>query len=216
MVGSAIPRTVKGALVENLRGEIIRGDLIPGQYLRLDEIADRYDVSTMPVREALRDLEAEGLVTIYPHRGAVVSELSAEDLEDIYEIRAVLEGMAARLAVPRLTPAVLAEIDRLVEQMDGQLGDVVALVRLNHQLHSTIYGASGRRHLEELIQTLRYRTQHYLRAYVADQGEMAMAQEEHRAMLEGCKLGDAERVAAIVEEHVAQVGRSLIDHFYNQ
>jgi hypothetical protein len=67
-----IPRTVKNVLVENLRDEIIRGDIVPGQRLRLEEIATRFDVSTMPVREALRDLEAEGLVTIFPHRGAVL------------------------------------------------------------------------------------------------------------------------------------------------
>jgi hypothetical protein len=79
----SIPRTVKETLVENLRDEIIRGDLVPGQYLRLEEIAPRFDVSTMPVREALRDLEAEGLVTIFPHRGAIVTKLSADELQDI-------------------------------------------------------------------------------------------------------------------------------------
>jgi len=87
---SSILRTVKDALVENLRDEIIRGDLVPGQYLRLEEIAPRFDVSTMPVREALRDLEAEGLVTIFPHRGAIVTQLSADELQDIYDIRATL------------------------------------------------------------------------------------------------------------------------------
>ena len=78
---ASIPRTVKTSLVETLRDEIIQGDHAPGQHLRLEEIAARYDVSTMPVREALRDLEAEGIVTIFPHRGAVVTKLTAGELK---------------------------------------------------------------------------------------------------------------------------------------
>jgi DNA-binding GntR family transcriptional regulator len=144
---STIPRTVKETLVETLRDEIVQGDHTPGQYLRLEEIAARFDVSTMPVREALRDLEAEGLVTSFPHRGAMVTRLSPDELEDIYDMRVVLEEMATRLAVPFLTESTLAELTSLVEQMDEHLGDVATLVRLNHQFHLTLYEASGRGHL---------------------------------------------------------------------
>jgi hypothetical protein len=94
----SIPRTVREGFVENLRDEIVRGDHVPGHYLRLEELAARSDLSTMPAREALRDPEAEGLVTIFPHWGAVVIELSADELQDVYNIRGTLEAMAARLA----------------------------------------------------------------------------------------------------------------------
>jgi DNA-binding GntR family transcriptional regulator len=208
---ASIPRTVKGFLVDHLRDEIIRGDLVPGQHLRLETIAGRYDVSTMPVREALRDLEAEGLVTIFPHRGALVTELSADDLLDIYDIRATLEAMAARLAVPRITQATLVELHSLVDQMDSQMDDVVTLVKLNHHFHRTLYRASGRMHLCELNDNLRYRTQHYLHAYIADLGGMSLAQGEHKAILEACERGDAEQAAEIVHEHVGEVGRALIE-----
>jgi DNA-binding GntR family transcriptional regulator len=129
----SIPRTVKDALVETLRDEIIRGDLVPGQYLRLEEIAARFDVSTMPVREALRDLEAEGLVTIFPHRGAIVTQLGADELQDIYDIRATLEEMATRLAVPFVTKATLAELTSLVEQIEDHLSDVATSPSMLHQ-----------------------------------------------------------------------------------
>lgn len=207
----ALPRTVKEQLVDRLRDDIVRGTYAPGHYLRLDEIADRFEVSTMPVREALRDLESEGLVTIYPHRGAVVTELTAEDLQDIYDIRATLEAMATRLAVPRMTAATCEELTHIIEQMDGQLGHVAALVRLNHQFHSTLYAESGRRHLCELNRTLRYRTQHYLHAYMDDLGSMALAQVEHRSILQACQDGDADKAAALVGEHVAEVGRAIIE-----
>ncbi len=208
----SIPRTVKETLVESLRDAIIRGDFAPGQYLRLEEIAARFDVSTMPVREALRDLEAEGLVTIFPHRGATVTQLSADELQDIYDIRVLLEEMATRLAVPLMTEATLAELTSLVEQMENHVGDVATLVKLNHQFHLTLYGASGRRHLCELNQMLRYRTQHYLHLFTVEveSENFSQTQGEHRAILEACKRGDAEQAAAIMRHHVAQVGQALV------
>jgi DNA-binding GntR family transcriptional regulator len=202
---------VKEQLADHLRDEIVRGAFEPGERLRLDDIAARFEVSTMPVREALRELESEGLVTIYPHRGAVVTELTAEDIEDIYDIRATLEAMATRLAIPRMTEAICEDLASIVEQMDGQLGHVATLVKLNHRFHSTLYAASGRRHLCDLNHTLLYRTQYYLHAYMDDLGSMALAQEEHRAILDACCRRDAEEAASLVEEHVTEVGRAIVE-----
>ena len=207
-------RTAAEALVETLRDEIVRGDLVPGQYLRLEEIAARFDVSTMPVRQALRDLEAEGLVTSSRHRGAMVTEVSADELEDIYDIRVMLEEAATRLAVPLLTEATLAELTSLVEQMEEHQGHVATRVRLNHQFHLILYAASGRKHLCELNRMLRYRTQHYLHLYTVEveSENFAHTQGEHQAILEACKRGDAEQAAAIMRDHVAQVGRALVGY----
>jgi DNA-binding GntR family transcriptional regulator len=205
---------VKTSLVETLRDEIIRGDLVPGQYLRLEEVAARFDVSTTPVREALRDLEADGLVTIFPHRGAIVTQLSADELQDIYDIRVVLEEMATRLAVPRMTENTLAELTSLVDQMEMHVDDVVKVVELNHQFHLTLYDASGRTHLCELNRMLRYRTQHYLRVFIVETelGHLPQTQGEHRTILEACKRGDAEQAAAMVHDHVAEVGRAIAEY----
>jgi len=145
------------------------------------------------------------------NRGAVVTELTAADIEDIYDIRATLEAMATRLSVPRMTEAICEELANIVEQMDGQLGHVATLVKLNHQFHSTLYTASGRRHLCDLNHTLRYRTQHYLHAYMDDLGSMALAQEEHRAILDACRRRDAEEAASLVGEHVTEVGQAIVE-----
>ena len=211
MATLSLPRTVKEQLADHLRDEIVRGALEPGEHLRLEDIAARFEVSTMPVREALRELESEGLVTIYPHRSAVVTELTAEDIEDIYDIRATLEAMATRLAVPQMTEAICQDLAGIVEQMDGQLGHIATLVKLNHRFHSTLYAATGRRHLCDLNHTLRYRTQHYLHAYMDDLGSMALAQEEHRAILDACCRRDAEEAASLVEEHVTEVGQAIVE-----
>jgi len=209
---SSLTLTVKKALVEKLRDEIIRGDLIPGQHLRLEEIASRFDVSTMPVREALSGLEAEGLVTIFPHRRAEVTRLSTENLQDIYDIRTILEEMATRLSVPNLTNDTITQLGVIIDQMDNHLGELVTLVNLNHNFHNTLYAASGRRHLCELTSLLRRRTQHYLHAFITDLGGMPRAQVEHRAILEACRTGDAEEAAHIMHEHVMKVGQSIIEY----
>ena len=168
----------------------------------------------MPVREALRDLEAEGLVTSFPHRGATVTQLSADELQDIYDIRVVLEEMATRLAVPLLTEATLAELASLVDQMEDHQGHVANLVKLNHQFHLTPYAASQRRHLCELNRMLRYRAQHYLHLFTVDvdAGNFPQTQGEHRAVLEACRRGDAEQAAIIMRDHVAQAGRAIVEY----
>jgi len=207
-----ITRTVKSSLVDNLRDDILRGDFVPGQNIRLEEIAGRFDVSTTPVREALRDLEAEGLVTIFPHRGAIVTKLSAEDLRDIYDIRATLEAMATRLAVPRMTSATLTQLHAYFEQIDSHLGEILTLIKLNHAFHITIYGASERRHLCDLTSILRYRTQHYLVAFISDIGGMPQAQVEHKAIIDACERGDADDAASKIFNHVNNVGNALIEY----
>jgi DNA-binding GntR family transcriptional regulator len=207
-----ITRTVKSELAEHLRDEIISGDLVPGQHLRLEEIASRFDVSTMPVREALRELEADGIVTIFPHRGAVVTKLSVEDLQDIYEIRAALEEMATRLAIPFITEKTLTELSNVINQMDNHIGELVILVKLNHIFHNTLYAASGRKHLCELTHMLRLRTQHYLHAYITHLGGMPRGQEEHRAILKASRLGQADQAASIVHKHVKKVGQEIVDY----
>jgi DNA-binding GntR family transcriptional regulator len=209
-------RTVKSTLVEELRDAIILGEYVPGQHLRLEDIAARFDISTTPVREALRDLEAEGLVSIFPHRGAIVTQLSADDLLDIYEVRATLEEMATRLAVPNMGEATFAQLELYIEQMDNHLGELATLVKLNHNFHYTLYCASGRRHLCELTSILRHRTQHYLHAYISYLGGMPMAQEEHRAVIEACRNGDADHAATIIYDHVTHVGNSIIEYVRQQ
>lgn len=211
---SSLPRTVKSSLAKSLRDEILLGELIPGQHLRLEEIAGRYEISTTPVREALRELEAEGLVTIFPHRGAVVTELSADELQDIYDIRATLEEMATRLAVPHMNENVLAELLAYIEEMDSHIGELVTLVKLNHKFHITLYAASGRRHLCELTSMLRFRTQHYLHAFITYMGGMPQAQIDHRAILAACREKDADRAAALIHEHVIHVGQAIIAHIH--
>lgn len=203
--------TLTGLLVQQIRDEIIQGNLKPGHALKLRDLADQFSVSTQPIREALRELETEGLVKTEPRKGATVRALSVDELADIYEMRATLESMAARSAVPHISAETFTTLEGIIATMDTHIGEAVELVSLNKQFHMTLYRASGRKHLNETVSTLRNHTAHYLHAYVIDQNQMLPAQEEHRAILDACKSGDVEAAATITYRHVLAAGNGIIE-----
>lgn len=205
----SISQTVKTALASQLRDDIVRGTFKPGERLRLEELAKRYDVSTMPIREALGVLESEGIVTNFPHKGAVVTKFSSDELREIYEIRANLEKMATVKAVPRITDAVLEELENLILEMDLVQDDSARFSEINTKFHAVLYGCGEKQHLDNLIQSLRYRTQHYLHDYIDDSERLQTAQREHRRLLELCKSGDVEKAAELMVQHVYKVGLAI-------
>lgn len=204
--------TVKNALVTEIRDEILRGTYQPGQRLLLNDLAERFGVSNMPVREALRHLETEGIVTSIPHKGAFVTRLDAEEMQDIYDIRVALEVLATRLAVPQMTDATLAELNRHISAMDDNVDTVATFIKLNHQFHMTLYAASQRKFLCDLIKTLRFRMHHYMHAFKVELGDMAQIQREHREILAACAAKNEERAADLIRAHVANVGKSIIEY----
>lgn len=202
-------RTVKTALASKLRDDIVRGSFEPGARLRLEQLAKRYDVSTMPIREAISVLESEGIVVTIPHKGALVTKLSSDELREIYEIRANLEKMATLKAVPRMNVSVLEDLEQLIAQMDDAGTDSARFSELNTKFHNCLYACSGKEHLSSLIQSLRHRTQHYLHAYIDNEERFQNAQKEHRKLLELCKLGEAEKAGELMIQHVYKVGLSI-------
>ena len=208
--------TVKGLLVQQIRDEIILGNFSPGHRLILRDLADQFKVSTQPIRQALTELEAEGLVQTTPRKGHIVTALSPEALLDIYEIRATLEAMATRLAVPAITADHLEALNRLIDDMDNHLGEVIELVQLNKQFHLTLYQAAGRQHLLNLVGSLRNHTAHYLHAYMIDLGGMPLAQDEHRAIVDACRRGETGKAANIMYDHVMTAGEGIIAYVKRQ
>ncbi|MCW1966774.1 MAG: GntR family transcriptional regulator [Anaerolineae bacterium] len=204
-----LQQTVPDVLVEILRNEIIRGNFKPGERLRLRDLADRYKVSTMPVREALQLLQIEGLVSGEARKGMTVTELTAAELEDIYDMRASLEAMATRVAVSKITAETLSAMSDVQFQLEAndQQKDVVKVVELNAQFHKLLYAASQRPHLCSNIEMLRRRISHYFNAYMSNLGAYAM--QEHHAIIEACQNGNATLAAEIVYQHVTRAGKAL-------
>src|SRR5215469_14031428 len=155
-----IPRTsLTSAVAEKLREKIVHGDIQEGEQLHQDAIAQEFAVSRIPVREALRQLEAEGLITIVPHRGAVVSLLSCDEIEELFEIRAVLEPEVLRVSIPNLKEEDFQKAEQILETYDtalGDEGDVSEWGRLNWQFHSTLYAGANRPQFMNVIRTINY------------------------------------------------------------
>lgn len=194
-----------------LREAILRGILLAGQQLRQDEIARELGVSHIPVREALRQLEAEGLVRLRPYRGFEVSELSPEEVEELYEIRIPLECQALRLALPHLTDEDLERAEQILDAIDAE-GDPSAWSELNTEFHAVLYAPSRRQRLLNLIRTLRTNVDRYLRLYISVMQRKQYSQREHRKILDAVRRRDAAGAVAALEEHLGIACRMLVDY----
>jgi DNA-binding GntR family transcriptional regulator len=195
-------RTIQEIVAEALRDAIVTGRLKVGARLHQDGIASKLGVSRMPVREALRQLESEGLVVFTPHRRVSVATLSAEELREIYEIRSALEILALDLAVPRLSAKEFARLGMLLAHMD-RVTDPGRWLDLNRTFHGTLYRASGRVRLCALIDSLRGNVERYLRIYVSTVERRAQAQAEHRRILRACRRGQAVEAKKALRLHLS-------------
>ena len=200
--------TIQQAVADAVRSRIIAGELAAGTRIDQDALAAEFSVSRMPVREALRQLGAEGFVTIVPHRGAIVTALSPAEVEEIYEIRATLEGVAARHASQALTADDLDALRAVLAAMRNE-GQIDRWVALNAEFHNTINQASQRPRLLELIQRFREQSQPYIRLYVQRLHKSAQARKEHQAILGALSDRDPERAEAAVREHLISTGRAV-------
>ena len=210
--GTGMDLTMAESVALRLRPLIIDGTLPPGTRLRLVPLARRLGVSVMPVRDALRLLEADRLVVVTPRRGAVVSTLSFEDAEETYAVRVALESLCARHAAERLTDADVVRLDALFANMaEAAVRDALdPFIRADHRFHEALYAAAGRPRLIEQIADLTERSRRYLpqlyRAWQMAEDPL----EAHRPLLEAIHARDPERVAALTREHMeAASGRLL-------
>lgn len=205
-------RTMAAAVAQRLRLLIVDGQLPPGTPLRLSRVAERLGVSVMPVREALRLLEAERLVQIAPRRGAVVTELSVEDAEETYAVRVALEALAARRAAEKLTDEDVTEIGYAFDQLAAaqSSGDLHAFIEADHVFHSRLYQASGRERLIRNISELVERSRRYAPyAYRAWQ-PLDAALAAHRPILEAILVRDAALVERLTSEHMSAAATRLV------
>ena len=202
------PATRQESAASALRAAILRGTFKPGDKLDQQDLADRLGISRSPIREAIRTLEAEELVTVVPHRGAIVTERSRAELEELLFIRMLLEGTAARRAAPHVNGALAARLGALADQAE-QTDDPEVLLDLNHAFHTGIYQAVEQPTLVGLIQTLRNKVAPYNRLYLDQPGTKAEAWADHRRILDACRRHDAEATEAETRAHLERVFTAL-------
>jgi DNA-binding GntR family transcriptional regulator len=194
-------RSTTDAVAQALREAILRGMYTAGQPLRQDELAARFGMSKIPVREALRKLEAEGLVAFYPNRGAVMTQLSPDEAEEIGEIRIALEGAALRRAVAHMTPRELRRAQDVLDESRDE-SDSARWSALNWEFHAALYAPANRPQLLKLIQQMHRRVDRYMRITLAGAGHQAQSLREHRLLLQAVKHGDAQAAETILVEHI--------------
>lgn len=210
LIGARRPRfrTATEYVESTLKEAILTGALPGGTPLRQEDLAAEFGLSRMPIREALRQLEAQALVDFQPHRGAVVTEISAAEGADNYAIRGALEPAALRLSVPHLTAADLKRAREIVEEMDEQ-ADQSRLGELNRRFHMTLYSRAGRPRLLTLIDQHLAAADRYLRFHLAAMGRNHLSQEEHRGMIDACSAHDADEACAILTQHIETAAGNL-------
>ncbi|MDB4913499.1 MAG: GntR domain protein [Gemmatimonadetes bacterium] len=204
-------QTLTGMTLDSLRHRILRGQFPEGEPLRQDAIAESLGVSRIPVREALRQLEAEGLVTFSPHKGAVVSTLSADEVAELFELRADIEADLMMRSVPLMTTADDANAREVLDAYDVALRarDVPVWGELNWQFHSTLYAPSGRWFTLGVLNRLHQQSDRYLRMQLALTHGESRARQEHRAILAATKKRDAKAASGLMREHILGAGRAL-------
>jgi DNA-binding GntR family transcriptional regulator len=201
--------TLQEQVTAKIREAIFTQVYKPGERLIQDELASRLGVSRMPVREALRCLEREGLVAFLPHKGAQVIGFRREDIEELYYLRALLEGITVQKSMNFLTDLDKAELKLLVEKMDQDIekNDMDAFISHNHQFHLLLQRGCNWKKIKLL-------TKEFIEGYPSHVPSlipetMLVSNKEHKQMLEALDLKDPVLLRQLVENHIMRAGNAL-------
>jgi len=202
-----------GKILENIRDAIISGTMPPGSRVSEPDLAERHGISRTPIREAFRQLESEGYLTVIPRKGALVSAFSPKDVEEFYAIKSILEGYAARRACKNLSDR---EIDRMqtinerLREMANQ-GDVKHFFKVHNDFHDLFIKASDNEKLRDMINNLVTRFQRLRLMSLSVPGRMAVSVQEHTKIIEAFRRRDCETAEALVRTNAEYGGKVLMD-----
>jgi len=204
-------QTLREKILETIRDAILKGNLKPGEKVAEPELAERFGISRTPIREAFRQLESEGYLTVIPRKGAVVAALSQRDVQEFYAIKSILEGYAASLAAGNLTDK---EIQRL-ETVNNKLrslaeeGDVRSFYRVHNEFHEIFLKAADNSKLYELIHQLGMKFNRLRMASLSVNGRMEISVEEHDKLLDAFRHKDSETAENLVKT-TALIGSKIL------
>jgi DNA-binding GntR family transcriptional regulator len=206
-------KTTYAALTDLLRQEIVSGKLPAGSRITVADVASRYGVSQMPVREALQCLQGEGIVVLLPHKGARVLSLDAHFVNNMYDLRGTIESLLARLALPNLTNAVMARLDEIWQQIDlaAKNGDEKGLLALNGEFHRLLYRHADNpialeiyNHYSGLMGTLRQK-------YGEGPGRLEEISAGLAEVLDALRAQDAERLSRLSLHICEQAKKDILN-----
>lgn len=201
--------TVTSRITRILADRIITGALPPGERLRQDHVAAEFGASHVPVREAFRRLEAQGLVISEPRRGVRVADLDPMAVREVTEMRAALESLALRHAIPRMTPAAIAAARQALQDGDAA-ADIAAVEAANRRFHKAMLAPCGMPRLLSSIDDLHVASSRFLLATWQAADWQPRSDHEHVAILEAAGRGETEQAARLLSRHILAAGEALI------
>jgi len=210
---SALPRkTLVMTAVDSLRQRIIDGEFQAGESLNQVTIAREYAISRIPLREAMRQLEAEGLLFFQPGKGAVVSGLSIDELDEVIGLRAMIEPDILGKAIPRLTTADLEQAKRILDDFETAFkkNEIGTWGEFNWRFHSTLCAPSGCSIAMGILQSLHHLNERYAKIQISVTHWQQRAAREHREILGACRKRDREKAKKLLKDHILTAGQALI------
>ncbi|MCO7225661.1 GntR family transcriptional regulator [Pleionea sp. CnH1-48] len=205
-------KTRTQAVAEAIREKILSGAIKGGQPLRQNALADELKVSRIPVREALLQLEAEGLVKFEAHKGAVATELSPDECRELFELRAMLETEVLKLAISNQQQEDWDKAENILDRFDSLLNSGESIENwseLNQEFHNTLYQPSHRTFTLDLIRSLNTSSDRYIRLQLLLTNKIPQAESEHRELLELCREGNKRAACKLLKQHIEDAGNAI-------
>ncbi len=200
-------------VTNDLRRRILSGEFPGGTQLRQDALAADYDVSRIPVREALLTLESEGLVEFYPHRGAFTTELSVDKIRELFDLRVLLESHMLKQAIPKITAASLERAGTILAEYDAALDSGSQIDNwsdYNYAFHEALYASAELPEAMSLVAQLNTKCDRYIRMQLLYTQAIEKAEREHHALLELSREGDAEAACRLLEQHILEACEGIV------
>ena len=208
-VNGPIPADQARSIIEeSLREAILDGRLPCGTALRQQELADLFGVSRMPVREALRQLEAQSLLNVVQHKGAVVAPLITNNAVETYALRSVLESFALRLSIPLLDDNDLTMAAQYIEQLETET-EHAQIGKLNRLFHMSLYHKAPNSKLLDLIERELNEEERFLRFHLSSMGLGKLSQDDHRALLDAARTKDIDKAVVLLERHLEKASVTM-------
>lgn len=206
--------SLRGKVYDRIRENILNGVYKEHEELKEATLGEQMGVSRTPVREALRQLELEGLVEIIPNKGARVTGITKKDVEDIYQIRYLLEGLSARWATEHVTEEQLEKMEEILylTEFHAQKGHYAQVYELDSQFHELMYEASGSKLLNNILSDFHMYVTRIRKISLSSSNRSKNSTEEHRAILDAIKEHDADRAEKCAHDHVTSTIRNNHDH----
>ncbi len=209
-----VHKTRTQVVVEVLRERILSGDIEAGKPLRQSALASELNVSRIPIREALLQLEAEGLVKFEAHKGATAAGLSSEQVQELFELRALIEPDLLAKSIGNMTEEHLAQAQEILTQLEDAFHHSNASnvwSELNTKFHTSLYQAANRPNTMEVVQNLNSNCDRYIRLHLLQKGGIPKAEQQHRELIALCRSGETEAACSLLKEHIMGSAQDLIE-----